>query len=615
VLSFLFLSAVGAGVISLLCKPVVFWIAVVGAVAAAAKVYMDKKKAAEAAAAATGAAKKEDKPTKPKTKVIVAGFGKTGTMSIMSALDQLGYTCVHGTTVVTEATNGNLKHLDIWYEHYVNGRKLPLGPLLEPYDAFLDFPVGMHWRELSELYPDAKVILSTRDADKWWASWLNFWGVVQTAYALFACLPLADKYFTMLAAMFQQHGLLNANANPVGRRAALAAYADHNAAVVAGVPKARLLSYSVKEGWAPLAKFLKATAPRGAFPFGNANNSAIVSAIVDGVVFLAKDNVAQPANFLMLGAGVLYAYFRAASAASPCSACYVVLAAVAFAVYKHRQGGVFASPAGLQVHAQSARDVAFLHDEIFTDNVYFKHGVTLPDNAVVVDCGANIGMTNIYIQETFKDKHPQVYCFEPVGDTYGYLERNCERYGGTCMNYGLSDCSAIVQFEIGNTNIAASGCSDFQKWRTENWHKALDEDGGEGQKFIEYLQKSIPGMGLLPTSLFKVLAKLQLSFNRVLKTSALLLPLPHAIKDLGLTHIDLLKIDVEGAEMSVLRGMRDEDWKIVDQVVMEIQTYAFKDEAVALLERNGFKVVCTQDPYRPEYFENFELWARKKTLK
>jgi hypothetical protein len=58
VLSFLFLSAVGAGVISLLCKPVVFWIAVVGAVAAAAKVYMDKKKAAEAAAAATGATKK-----------------------------------------------------------------------------------------------------------------------------------------------------------------------------------------------------------------------------------------------------------------------------------------------------------------------------------------------------------------------------------------------------------------------------------------------------------------------------------------------------------------------------------------------------------------------------
>ena len=67
--------------------------------------------------------------------------------------------------------------------------------------------------------------------------------------------------------------------------------------------------------------------------------------------------------------------------------------------------------------------------------------------------------------------------------------------------------------------------------------------------------------------------------------------------------------------MSVLRGMTDEHWKIVDQVVMEIQTHAFRDEAVALLERNGFNVTCTQDPYRPTYFENFELWARKKSLK
>ena len=581
------------------------------------KAFVDKKNAAEATATAAGANKKEDrKQEKCKPKVIVAGFGKTGTMSLMAALEQLGYTCQHGTTLVTEATKGNLKHLDIWHEHYVERRPggVPYGALTEGFDAFLDFPSSLHWRELAALYPDAKVILSTRDGQRWWGSWLNFWSVVRLAYTLFACLPLCEKYYTMLVAMFQQVGLLNANSQPVGRRSAIAVMEAHNAAVVAGVPKAKLLVYQVKEGWAPLAKFLKVSTPATPFPFGNANNSAIVAAIGDGLAWMAKDNLAQPKNACMLLAGFVFAYFKAVSSC-PCSATYLVVAAVAFALHKHKQNNVFRSPAGLMVAADSARDVVFLHDEIFKDNVYFKHGITLPMNGVVVDCGANIGMTNIYIQETFKAQKPQVYCFEPVGSTYGFLKRNCERYGGTCMNYGLSDCSAIVQFEIGNTNIAASGCSDFQKWRTENWHKAIDEQGGEGQKFLEYVQGSVPGMSFLPTAFFRILAKIQLSLNRVIKTSALLKPLPHAIKELSLTHIDLLKIDVEGAEMSVLRGMTDEHWKIVDQVVMEIQTHAFRDEAVALLERNGFNVICTQDPYRPSYFENFELWARKKSLK
>ena len=253
-----------------------------------------------------------------------------------------------------------------------------------------------------------------------------------------------------------------------------------------------------------------------------------------------------------------------------------------------------------------------MHDEIFADNVYFKHGITLDDDAVVVDCGANIGMFNIYIQQNFAKKRPRVFCFEPVGSTFSHLRRNCDRYGGTCLNYGLSDETMIVPFEIGNTNIAASGCPEFQKWRTENWHKAIDEGKGQGAKFLAYLQESIPIFKHLPAPVFRFAAKLQLSLNRVVRTFALLRPLSHAVQELGLTQIDLLKVDVEGAEMDVLRSLRAEDWKIVKQVVMEVQTHKFKDEATALLEKHGFKVTTEQDPYRPDYFENFELWAKKK---
>ena len=77
----------------------------------------------------------------------------------------------------------------------------------------------------------------------------------------------------------------------------------------------------------------------------------------------------------------------------------LAILAVILAIREHKAAGqLYKTPAGLEVSAASARDVAFLHDEIFADNVYFKHGITLEDDAVVVDCGANIGMFNIYIQ-------------------------------------------------------------------------------------------------------------------------------------------------------------------------------------------------------------------------
>jgi len=258
-----------------------------------------------------------------------------------------------------------------------------------------------------------------------------------------------------------------------------------------------------------------------------------------------------------------------------------------------------------------------LHKELFEDNVYFKHGISLADDAVVIDCGANIGMTNIFIQHEFAARRPQVYCFEPVGGTYALLEKNCEAFGGRCFNYGLSDAAAIVRFEIGHTNITASGCSDFNQWRTDNWHKAIGETSGQGAKMLDYLRRSMPVFKHLPLPVFRAAAKLQLFVTSLTKvrTSGYLRPLSEVVAELGIQRIDLLKVDVEGAEMAVLRGISAADWAIIEQVVMEVQTHAYKAEALALLEKHNFEVVIEQDPHRPDYLENFGLWAKKRGRK
>ncbi len=44
------------------------------------------------------------------------------------------------------------------------------------------------------------------------------------------------------------------------------------------------------------------------------------------------------------------------------------------------------------------------------------------------------------------------------------------------------------------------------------------------------------------------------------------------IRSHGLARIDLLKIDVEGAELDVLHGIAHEDWRLIRQVIYVART-------------------------------------------
>jgi hypothetical protein len=50
----------------------------------------------------------------------------------------------------------------------------------------------------------------------------------------------------------------------------------------------------------------------------------------------------------------------------------------------------------------------------------------------------------------------------------------------------------------------------------------------------------------------------------------------------------VLKVDVEGAEVAVLAGVRDEHWRMVQQVVLEVESFALRDQVCGLLGRKGF---------------------------
>src|SRR5919202_4255688 len=101
-------------------------------------------------------------------KVIGAGFGRTGTSSLKYAFEELGFgSCYH----VVEAF-AHPEHVPVW-EAPANGQSVEREDAFRPYQAAVDWPAGAFYEQLIECFPDARVILTMHDLDRWYESVLN----------------------------------------------------------------------------------------------------------------------------------------------------------------------------------------------------------------------------------------------------------------------------------------------------------------------------------------------------------------------------------------------------------------------------------------------------------
>ncbi|MEZ4672944.1 MAG: sulfotransferase [Caldilineaceae bacterium] len=99
--------------------------------------------------------------------VIGAGFGRTGTESTQAALEKLlGGKCYHMKEVLNRR-----EHLQAWTDFAERGcTGMDWHWLMQDYVAGVDWPICNYYRELMEAFPDAKVLLTFREPEKWYAS-------------------------------------------------------------------------------------------------------------------------------------------------------------------------------------------------------------------------------------------------------------------------------------------------------------------------------------------------------------------------------------------------------------------------------------------------------------
>ncbi|HSF38965.1 MAG TPA: non-ribosomal peptide synthase/polyketide synthase [Thermoanaerobaculia bacterium] len=246
-------------------------------------------------------------------------------------------------------------------------------------------------------------------------------------------------------------------------------------------------------------------------------------------------------------------------------------------------------PNGLRVAHQNQNETEYLYREIFENRCYALHGVTLPPDACVFDIGANIGMFTLFVHQ--ECVNPRVWAFEPLPAIYDSLSANCELYTEQVKLYpfGLSDRERSETFTYYPRYSMMSGQSGYAR---------PDDEVEVVKRFLENQQASgVEEAGELLGQAEEILAG---RFQGV-EVEVRLRRLSDVIRQERVPRIDLLKIDVQRAELDVLHGLDEEHWPLVQQVVLEVhdapgdESEGRVHEIRALLERYGLTVVIEQD--------------------
>lgn len=246
----------------------------------------------------------------------------------------------------------------------------------------------------------------------------------------------------------------------------------------------------------------------------------------------------------------------------------------------------------IDLHSINPWEVSFLREEV---GGYFAHGVELAPGATVLDVGANVGVFSAAVYERL-DGDVRIYAFEPLPPLYATLERNArEFFGGrlTALPYGLATVDDKLDFSyfpaatIFSSSRRNQGNVEAERRRVTASIVAMIGQGSLG-----------PVLRRVPAPVMRGLVGRKLRVMRQIETHQVRVrPLSTVMDEEGIDRVDLLKIDVEGAELDVLRGIEERHWPLIRQAVVEVEGWAENRGTVCeVFDARGFTVRAEQDP-------------------
>jgi FkbM family methyltransferase len=257
----------------------------------------------------------------------------------------------------------------------------------------------------------------------------------------------------------------------------------------------------------------------------------------------------------------------------------------------------FRLPNGLTVYGLSADDTLMVYRDIFEDDCYRRHGVTVRDGDCVLDVGANTGLFVLFLNQVCA--RARVYALEPVPAIFAVLQRNVAAH-----------CRLAVRlFNAGLSRRAGRAAFTYYP-RLSNASTLYPDDSAQavrrGRDYVLGRFRQLPRplsffLSLWPARLREALAeRVRRYYLKGQAVTCALWTLSEFLRRQAITRVDLLKIDAEQSEQDVLAGLAEGDWPLIRQVVVEVHGgEGAAADMVGLLRRRGFLTGVEPNPTFP----------------
>ena len=259
----------------------------------------------------------------------------------------------------------------------------------------------------------------------------------------------------------------------------------------------------------------------------------------------------------------------------------------------------FALPNGLTVFGLNENDTLTVYHDIFDDDCYRLHGVTIRDGDCVLDVGANTGLFLLFLNTI--GVQARVYSFEPAPVTFDVLQLNAAK----CDRSRL----AIELFNVGLSR--EKGTAEFTYYprfsNASTFHP--DESPENILRGRQYIIDQIPTLrwplrpicAMLPNWLKHLIAEQIRRYY--LKKEIVTCPiwnLSEFLRERDIQRVDLLKLDAEQSEEAILAGIAEEDWAKIRQTVIEVHHGPQATQAIVdMLTQRGFRATIDSNPAIP----------------
>jgi FkbM family methyltransferase len=210
-----------------------------------------------------------------------------------------------------------------------------------------------------------------------------------------------------------------------------------------------------------------------------------------------------------------------------------------------------------EVWALNASDATVLYRQIFEDQTYGRHGITVSEGDTVIDAGANIGIASMW----FESAGAKVIAIEPNPACVEALRRNV--------------AARVLDCALGSQAGRA----------TLTWDPLVSSMGslkGPAPMPVAAVAKDlgVPRVAVAGIELARRLTRRSAEVS--VRTLAEIMS--------GVARVDLLKLDVEGSERAALAGI--DDWSKVKQLIVETADASLADE----LRDRGYRVTVGREP-------------------